>query len=141
MDGILFQVSIYLMAAVIAVPIAARLGLGSVLGYLLAGVVIGPVLGLVGHETAELQHFAEFGVVMMLFLIGLELEPRALWDMRHRLIGLGGLQITLTTLAVMTGSALLGLTWQIALAVGLIFALSSTAIVLQTLSEKGLMQT
>ncbi len=141
MDGILFQVSIYLMAAVIAVPIAARLGLGSVLGYLLAGVVIGPVLGLVGHETAELQHFAEFGVVMMLFLIGLELEPRALWDMRHRLIGLGGLQITLTTLAVMTGGALLGLTWQIALAVGLIFALSSTAIVLQTLSEKGLMQT
>jgi len=80
----LYQASIYLAAAVIAVPFAARLGLGSVLGYLAAGIIIGPVLGLVGAETEELQHIAEFGVVMMLFLIGLELEPRALWDMRHR---------------------------------------------------------
>ncbi|MGR3322139.1 MAG: monovalent cation:proton antiporter-2 (CPA2) family protein [Pseudooceanicola sp.] len=141
MDGFLYQASIYLLAAVIAVPIAARLGLGSVLGYLAAGVLIGPVLGLVGHETEDLQHFAEFGVVMMLFLIGLELEPRALWDMRHRLIGLGGMQILLTTLAVMAVATTFGMTWQIALAIGLIFALSSTAIVLQTLSEKGLMQT
>ena len=143
MDGFLFQATVYLAATVIAVPIAARLGFGSVLGYLAAGILIGPVLGLVGgHETAELQHVAEFGVVMMLFLIGLELEPRALWDMRHRLLGLGGLQITATTLAVMVaGIYVLGLGWSIALAVGLIFALSSTAIVLQTLSEKGLMQT
>ncbi|WP_306153257.1 monovalent cation:proton antiporter-2 (CPA2) family protein [Roseovarius sp. MMSF_3281] len=142
MEGFLFQASIYLAAAVIAVPLAARLGLGSVLGYLAAGIVIGPILGLVGgHETEELQHFAEFGVVMMLFLIGLELEPRALWDMRHRLLGLGGLQITLTTLAVMVGAIILGQPWSIALAIGLVFALSSTAIVLQTLSEKGLMQT
>ncbi|MRU16815.1 potassium transporter [Roseovarius sp. A21] len=142
MEGFLFQASIYLAAAVIAVPLAARLGLGSVLGYLAAGILIGPILGLVGgHETAELQHFAEFGVVMMLFLIGLELEPRALWDMRHRLLGLGGLQITLTTLAVMIGSMALGQPWSISLAIGLVFALSSTAIVLQTLSEKGLMQT
>jgi CPA2 family monovalent cation:H+ antiporter-2 len=143
MDGFLFQATVYLAATVIAVPIAARLGFGSVLGYLAAGILIGPVFGLVGgHETAELQHVAEFGVVMMLFLIGLELEPRALWDMRHRLLGLGGLQITATTLAVMlAGIYLLGLGWSVALAVGLIFALSSTAIVLQTLSEKGLMQT
>ena len=142
MEGFLFQASIYLAAAVIAVPLAARLGLGSVLGYLAAGILIGPVLGLVGgHETEELQHFAEFGVVMMLFLIGLELDPRALWDMRHRLLGLGGLQITLTTLAVMLGSMALGQPWSISLAIGLVFALSSTAIVLQTLSEKGLMQT
>lgn len=143
MDGFLFQATVYLAATVIAVPIAARLGFGSVLGYLAAGILIGPVLGLVGgHETAELQHVAEFGVVMMLFLIGLELEPRALWDMRHRLLGLGGLQIAATTLAVMlAGLYLLGLGWSVALAVGLIFALSSTAIVLQTLSEKGLMQT
>ena len=142
MEGFLFQASIYLAAAVIAVPLAARLGLGSVLGYLAAGIVIGPVLGLVGgHENEELKHFAEFGVVMMLFLIGLELEPRALWDMRHRLLGLGGLQITLTTLAVMIGSMALGQPWSISLAIGLVFALSSTAIVLQTLSEKGLMQT
>jgi CPA2 family monovalent cation:H+ antiporter-2 len=142
MEGFLFQATIFLAAAVIAVPLAARLGLGSVLGYLAAGILIGPVLGFVaGHETEELQHFAEFGVVMMLFLIGLELEPRALWDMRHRLIGLGGLQITLTTLAVMAGAMALGIGWSIALAIGLVFALSSTAIVLQTLSEKGLMQT
>lgn len=142
MEGFLFQATIYLSAAVIAVPLAARLGLGSVLGYLAAGIVIGPILGLVGgHDTEELKHFAEFGVVMMLFLIGLELEPRALWDMRHRLLGLGGLQIILTTLAVMVGSMALGQPWSISLAIGLVFALSSTAIVLQTLSEKGLMQT
>ena len=100
MQEFLFSASIYLIAAVIAVPLAARLGLGSVLGYLSAGIVIGPVLGLVGSETQDLQHFAEFGAVMMLFLIGLELDPRALWAMRHRLIGLGGLQITLTMAAM-----------------------------------------
>ncbi|MEP5154193.1 cation:proton antiporter, partial [Planktotalea sp.] len=141
MESFLFSASIYLGAAVLAVPVATRLGLGSVLGYLAAGILIGPVLGLVGAETKEIQHFAEFGVVMMLFLIGLELEPRALWDMRHRLLGLGGLQITLTTLAFMVGGMAFGLGWSVALAVGLIFALSSTAIVLQTLSEKGLMRT
>ncbi|WP_113911210.1 cation:proton antiporter [Roseovarius dicentrarchi] len=141
MEGFLYQASIYLAAAVIAVPIAARLGLGSVLGYLMAGIMIGPALGLVGQETADLQHFAEFGVVMMLFLIGLELEPRALWDMRHRLLGLGGMQVVLTTLVIMGGVMAMGHEWSVSLAVGLIFALSSTAIVLQTLSEKGLMQT
>ncbi len=124
----------------IAVPLAARLGLGSVLGYLLAGLAIGPGLGLV-VDTADIQHYAEFGVVMMLFLIGLELEPRALWDMRHRLIGLGGLQILLTTTAILAGAMALGLNWQTALAVGLALALSSTAIVLQTLNEKKLTQT
>ncbi|MCG7491950.1 monovalent cation:proton antiporter-2 (CPA2) family protein [Thalassobius sp. Cn5-15] len=141
MQDFLFSASIYLIAAVIAVPLAARLGLGSVLGYLSAGIIIGPVLGLVGSETQDLQTFAEFGVVMMLFIIGLELDPRALWAMRHRLIGLGGLQITLTMGAMTALSMALGLPWQPALAVGMIFALSSTAIVLQTLSEKGLMQT
>ncbi|MCR9126249.1 MAG: monovalent cation:proton antiporter-2 (CPA2) family protein [Rhodobacteraceae bacterium] len=141
MESFLYQASIYLAAAVIAVPIAARLGLGSVLGYLAAGILIGPVLGLVGSETQDLQHFAEFGVVMMLFIIGLELEPRALWNMRHKLIGLGGLQVTLSTLALMAGAMALGLDWPVALAVGLSLSLSSTAIVLQTLSEKGLMQT
>jgi len=140
MGEFLFLASVLLLAAVIAVPIASRLGMGSVLGYLLAGVAIGPGLGLVA-DTADLQHFAEFGVVMMLFLIGLELEPRALWDMRHRLIGLGGLQVIVTMLAVMTGAIYLGFVWQTALAIGMIFALSSTAIVLQTLSEKGLMRT
>ena len=141
MDTFLFQASIYLAAAVIAVPLAARLGLGSVLGYLAAGILIGPVLGLVGSETEDLRDFAEFGVVMMLFLIGLELEPRALWNMRHRLIGLGGLQITLTTLAIMVAAMAMGRGWEESLAVGLALSLSSTAIVLQTLSEKGLMRT
>jgi CPA2 family monovalent cation:H+ antiporter-2 len=140
MDVFLLQATIYLGAAVIAVPLAARLGLGSVLGYLLAGIVIG-FLPVVGSQTEDLRHFAEFGVVVMLFLIGLELEPRALWDMRNRLIGLGGLQIGITTLAVMGGAYLFGLPWQTSLAIGLILALSSTAIVLQTLTEKGLMST
>ncbi|MEM1075836.1 MAG: monovalent cation:proton antiporter-2 (CPA2) family protein [Pseudomonadota bacterium] len=141
MEGFLFQASIYLAAAVIAVPFAARLGLGSVLGYLAAGILIGPVLGLVGSETEDLQHFAEFGVVMMLFLIGLELEPRALWAMRHKLLGLGGLQVTLSALALMGIAMAFGQPWGVALAIGLTLSLSSTAIVLQTLSEKGLMQT
>ena len=141
MESFLFQATIYLGASVIAVPIAARLGLGSVLGYLLAGIAIGPLLGLVGNETQSLQHFAEFGVVMMLFLIGLELEPRALWDMRHKLLGYGGAQIGLTIAAVFAGSLFFGLPWQTSLAIGMIFALSSTAIVLQTLDEKALMQT
>jgi CPA2 family monovalent cation:H+ antiporter-2 len=141
MDSFLYQASIYLLAAVIAVPIAARLGLGSVLGYLIAGVAIGPILGLVGSETADLRHFAEFGVVMMLFLIGLELEPRTLWDMRHRLLGLGGLQIVATMILVTASGVWLGYTWQQSLSAGTILSLSSTAIVLQTLSEKKLMGT
>ena len=140
MEGILLQAVVYLAAAVVAVPLAARLGLGSVLGYLAAGVAIG-FLPIIGSHTEELQHVAEFGVVMMLFLIGLELEPRALWDMRHKLAGLGGLQVGLTCGAVMAGAMATGLPWQTSLAVGFIFALSSTAIVLQTLSEKRLMQT
>ncbi|WP_108260978.1 cation:proton antiporter domain-containing protein [Mangrovicoccus ximenensis] len=141
MESFLFQATLYLTAAVVAVPLAARLGLGSVLGYLAAGLCIGPLLGLVGNEVGELQHFAEFGVVMMLFLIGLELEPRALWDMRHRLLGLGGLQVAGSAALIMGASMALGLDWRPALAIGLAFSLSSTAIVLQTLSEKGLMQT
>ena len=142
METFLFQATIYLGAAVIAVPLAARLGLGSVLGYLTAGILIGPVFGLVGTEAKDIQHFAEFGVVMMLFLIGLELEPRVLWDMRRRLVGLGGLQMLLTTGGIMGATMwVLGIDAATALAIGLIFALSSTAIVLQTLAEKGLIQT
>ena len=141
MTGYFLQAFIYLAAAVIAVPIAKRLGLGSVLGYLIAGVVIGPIIGLVGEETTTIQHFAEFGVVMMLFLVGLELEPKMLWSMRHRLMGLGGLQVG-GTIAIVMGIALFfEQPWTIALTIGLIFALSSTAIVLQTFNEKGLSKT
>lgn len=141
MENFLFQATIYLGAAVIAVPLAARLGLGSVLGYLGAGIIIGPVFGLVGTEAKDIQHFAEFGVVMMLFLIGLEVEPRALWAMRRKLVGLGGLQILVTFAAIMVAALLLGFDAQTGAAIGMIFALSSTAIVLQTLHEKGLMGT
>ena len=81
-DSFFFQALVYLTAAVVSVPIAKRIGLGSVLGYLIAGVVIGPaVLGLIGEEGQDIMHFAEFGVVMMLFVIGLELEPSLLWKM------------------------------------------------------------
>mgnify|MGYP000600719134 FL=1 len=137
MQGILADAVIYLLAAVIAVPICVRFGLGSVLGYLLAGIIIGPVLGIVGAETQDLQHIAEFGVVMMLFLIGLELDPRALWGMRARLAGLGGLQISITMGVVTAAAMALDLEWSVALSIGMIFALSSTAIVLQTFTEKG----
>ncbi len=141
MGDFLFQAFVYLCAAVIAVPIAKRLGLGSVLGYLIAGILIGPVIGLVGSETQEIQHFAEFGVVMMLFLVGLELEPRMLWQMRARLLGLGGLQVAITAALIAGSCLLLGLYWSVAIVIGMIFALSSTAIVLQTLNEKGLTKT
>ncbi|MEM9059779.1 MAG: cation:proton antiporter [Pseudomonadota bacterium] len=140
MGDILFLTFVFLVAGVIAVPIASRLGLGSVLGYLIAGIAISPVLAAFGVDVVSIQHFAEFGVVMMLFLVGLELEPRLLWEMRARLLGLGGLQVSLTTLAVMGVAILFGQPWTVALAIGLVLALSSTAIVLQTFNEKGLMK-
>ena len=140
MNGFIFQAFIYLSAAVVSVLIAKRLGLGSVLGYLIAGILIGPVLNLVGQETQGLQHFAEFGVVMMLFLVGLELQPKALWDMRAKLVGLGGLQVAVTVGVVTLAAVLLGQSWAIGLSIGFIAALSSTAIVLQTLGEKGLLK-
>ena len=137
----LLQSTIFLSAAVIAVPLAKRLGLGSVLGYLLAGLVIGQVTRLAGIGSPDLQHFAETGIVMLLFVIGLELQPQALWEMRHKLIGLGGLQIGLTVAALAALGAMLGLSWATSLSIGMALALSSTAMVLQTLSEKGLTQT
>ncbi len=140
-DFILIEALIYLIAAVVAVPVAKRLGLGSVLGYLIAGIVISPLLKYIGSDTNNLQHFAEFGVVMMLFLVGLELEPEKLWKLRHRLIGLGGLQIGLTAFGFTLACRALGFEWPTSLAIGLILAPSSTAIVLQTLDEKSLMKT
>lgn len=138
-EGFLFQALIYLTAAIICVPIAKRLGMGSVLGYLLAGIAIGPfVLGFIGREGQDIMHFAEFGVVMMLFLIGLELEPSHFWRMRNRIVGMGGVQV-IATAAVLGGvMMLLDFNWRTALAVSLALAMSSTAIVLQSLKEKGL---
>jgi CPA2 family monovalent cation:H+ antiporter-2 len=138
-DTLLGQAVIYLSAALICVPLAKRLGLGSVLGYLIAGIFIGPFcFGFIGQEGQDIMHFAEFGVVMMLFLIGLELEPAHFWRMRSTVIGMGSLQLALTTLALSGVLLLLGFSWQAAFASGLALAMSSTAIVLQSLKEKGL---
>lgn len=140
MTDFLLTAFIFLCAGVIAVPLATRFGLGSVLGYLIAGIAISPLLTLLHVDVVSLQHFAEFGVVMMLFLVGLELNPTKLWDMRRKLLGLGGLQVGGTAALVMGVALMLGQPWQIALAIGLVLSLSSTAIVLQTLNEKGLMK-
>jgi CPA2 family monovalent cation:H+ antiporter-2 len=140
MDGFLLLAFLFLIAGVIAVPIASRLGLGSVLGYLLAGIAISPILGWLHVDIVSIQHFAEFGVVMMLFLVGLELEPQVLWKMRAKLLGLGGLQVVLTAILLTAIAMAFGYTWTVALAIGFVFSLSSTAIVLQTLNEKGLMR-
>lgn len=138
----LFQAMVYLAAAVLFVPIAKRLGLGSVLGYLIAGIIIGPfVLGFIGSEGQDIMHYAEFGVVMMLFLIGLELEPDRLWRMRKSILGLGSLQVICTTILAGGIAYSQGLNWQQSVAIGLITAMSSTAIVMQSLREKGLMKT
>ncbi len=133
---------VFLCAAVLSVPIARRLGLSSVLGYLAAGIIIGPaVLGLVGSEGEDVMHFAEFGVVMMLFLVGLELEPQLLWKLRKPILGTGGLQVLVSTIIIGAISLVLfSWPWQLALAVGLTLALSSTAIVLQSLQERNLMK-
>lgn len=141
MESLLLQASIYLGAALLIVPLAVRAGLGSVLGYLAAGIVMGPVLGLAGAETEDLRHYAEFGVVLMLFLVGLELEPAALWAMRRSLVGLGGLQIVLTSLAAALGLLWLGFPWPEAAVLGMVAALSSTAIVLQTMTERRMLRT
>ena len=114
--GIFEQAFVFLVAAVISVPIAKRLGLGSVLGYLIAGVIIGPfALGIVGDDVNDVMHFAEFGVVMMLFLVGLELQPSVLWKLRVPIVGLGGSQVVLTTALIFVVGLLLGLNWQQAL--------------------------
>ncbi len=140
-EGLLFQAFIYLLAAVATVPIAKQLGLGSVLGYLLAGVIIGPhLLGLVGQGEGGVMHVAEFGVVMMLFLVGLELRPNLLWRLRGPIIGTGGAQVIVTTMVVAGLASAVGLKIKPALAIGMIFSASSTAIALQTLTEKSLLK-
>ncbi len=143
LDQFLLGAFVYLAAAVIAAPIATRLGLGSVLGYLMAGIALGPsVAGFIGGSQGEsVMHFAEFGVIVMLFLVGLELQPSKLWELRMPILGLGGLQVTGVASAVGGVAYLLGADWKTALTVGLVLALSSTAIVLQSMQERGLMKT
>jgi len=141
-DSVLAQAFVYLLAAVIFTPIAKRLGLGAVLGYLVAGIVIGPwLLGLVGSEGHLVMHFAELGVVMMLFIVGLELRPALLWQLRRPIVGLGGLQVVITAAIVAVAAIVIGTSWRPAIAIGLTFAMSSTAIVLSSLEERGLLTT
>jgi CPA2 family monovalent cation:H+ antiporter-2 len=131
---------IYLGAALVCVPISKKLGIGSVLGYIIGGAVIGPyVLGFVGKEGEDVMHASEFGVVMMLFLVGLELNVKSFWNIRRLVVGLGGLQMFVTALVLMLIMTLaFSVDFFIAIALSLSFAMSSTAIVLQTLKEKGL---
>ncbi|MGB5201327.1 MAG: glutathione-regulated potassium-efflux system protein KefC [Sedimenticolaceae bacterium] len=139
--SLLFNAFIYLLAAVIAVPVSKRLGFGAVLGYLLAGVVIGPWgLGLIA-EAEDILHFAEFGVVLLLFAIGLELDPKRLWALRRPILGLGGGQVVLTTVVLAGVGILLGLAPTIALVAAMGLSLSSTAMALQLLDEKNLLPT
>lgn len=139
--NLFYHVFIFLAAASVMVPIASRFKLGSVIGYLVVGILIGPFgLKLIGNAE-QIMHFAEFGVVMMLFLIGLELEPSKLWKLRKLIVGLGGLQVLLTTGALTGLGISLGYSWQASLALSMALALSSTALVLQMLQEKNLMKT
>ncbi|MES1979310.1 MAG: glutathione-regulated potassium-efflux system protein KefC [Pseudomonadota bacterium] len=132
---------IYLAAAVVAVPIAKKLGLGAIIGYLAAGIGIGPWgLGLVTN-VQDILHFAEFGVVLMLFLVGLELEPKRLWNLRRPIFGWGSAQVLGCAVILMAVAVAFGVKWQIALVAGLGLALSSTAIALQAIGERNLMPT
>lgn len=141
-EHVFLQAFIYLAASVLAVVVGKQIRLGAVLGYLIIGAAIGPWgFHLIGDDSHQVTHFAEFGVVVMLFLIGLELQPQMLWKMRHQLIGLGSLQVVGCTAAIAGVSMGFGLEWKPALALGIIFTLSSTAIVIQTLAEKGLLHT
>ena len=130
--------AVFLAAAVLTVPLAQRAGLGSVIGYLLAGVAIGPWgLGLINDVDAIL-HFAEFGVVLLLFLIGLELNPKKLWQMRIPILGLGGAQVIVTTSLLASIISLCGVDWRTSLVIGVGLAMSSTAIALRLLEEHDL---
>ena len=137
--GLMHDAMVYLAAAIVCVPIASRLRLGSVLGYLVAGCAIGPFgLRLVASDES-IMHFAEFGVVLMLFLIGLELDAGRLWQMRRAVFGGGALQMGVSGALLSGVGVLLGLPWQAAIVAGLAISLSSTAIAIQTMKERGLL--
>lgn len=142
MTGFLFSAIVFITAAILFVPVAKKLGMGSVLGYLIAGIVIGPyVLGFIesGNQGQDIMHTTEFGVVIMLFLIGMELEPKNLWKMRDLIFRIGLTQILITAALIFAIMLALGISWNIAVAVSLSMALSSTAIVLSSLKEKNQM--
>lgn len=131
MDVILINVAVFLIAAVAIVPLAKQLRLGSVLGYLLAGLLIGPWGLRIIPDGEVILHFAEFGVVLLLFLIGLELKPRRLWELRRLVLGAGASQLMASALVLGVLATLFGLGQRSAIVVGLVLALSSTAFALQ----------
>lgn len=132
---------IYLTAAVLAVPIARALGLGSIIGYLGAGIAMGPWgFGLVSN-VEDILHFAEFGVVLMLFVIGLELQPKRLWELRRPIFGWGLAQMMVCTGILFLAAWGFGFTWRVSLIAGMGLALSSTAVCLQVMAERNLMRT
>ncbi|KAB1042718.1 glutathione-regulated potassium-efflux system protein KefC, partial [Cronobacter sakazakii] len=134
----LIQALIYLGSAALIVPVAVRLGLGSVLGYLIAGGLIGPWGLRLVTDAQAILHFAEIGVVLMLFVIGLELDPQRLWKLRASVFGGGALQMGACGLLLGGFCVALGLRWQVALLIGLTLALSSTAIAMQAMNERNL---
>jgi Kef-type K+ transport system membrane component KefB len=136
-NALFIQAAIYFAAAVIAVVFAHRLGLGSVAGYLLAGIAIGPWGLKVVGDVKQIQAFAELGVVFLLFVIGLELEPKRLWSMRGRLIKLGLSQVAGSIAAIGLLAFALGIDWRAGIVAGMALALSSTALALQPLTERG----
>ncbi|KTD46738.1 glutathione-regulated potassium efflux system [Legionella rubrilucens] len=140
-NHLLSNVFIFLASAALIVPLASRFKLGSVLGYLIIGALIGPYgFKLIGNAN-QIMQFAEFGVIMMLFLIGLELEPATLWRLRKMIVGLGSLQVILTSTILCLLGLLFGYRWQSSLAVSMALTLSSTALVIQMLEEKNLLKT
>jgi len=140
--GILFEAIVFLVSAILFVPLSKKFGLSSVLGYLIAGICIGPyVLNFVGSEGQDIMHFAEFGVVIMLFLIGLEIDSRSFWKMRKTILGMGGGQLAITFLLSYGLFLFLNFSWQVSVVISMAVVLSSTAIVLQSLKEKGLFDT
>ena len=132
---------IYLSAAVVAVPVAKKLGLGSIIGYLVAGIGIGPWGLALVTNVQDILHFAEFGVVLMLFLVGLELEPKRLWNLRRPIFGWGSAQVLGCAFVLTSVAMACGVGWQTALVAGWGLALSSTAIALQVMGERNLMPT
>ena len=137
----MIQVLIYLGAAAFIVPLAVRLGLGSVLGYLIAGCIIGPWGLRLASNVQSILNFAEIGVVLMLFIIGLEMDPKRLWSMRGEVFGSGSLQFSLCGVCLAVLCQVFGLSWPLALLVGFTLALSSTAIAMAAMSEKNLTNT
>lgn len=137
--SILFEAFIFLIASCLIVPLVKRLKLSSVIGYLLVGVLIGPMCFKFVANTEGVMHFAELGIIMMLFIIGLELEPAILWRLRKSIVGIGGLQLLVTSLVFCFAGIAFGLTWQTSLAIAMALSLSSTALVLSLLQERNLL--